>query len=90
MRGLRKTFAFACETVRYVFKGRKRGRGRERNALRPRERLHEIEQASAGFGVRRRRFDELVDGQRATLTNMSVEAGGTTIIEPDEATLATL
>ena len=64
-------------------------RGEGRDALHPRDRLHEDEQRHRqGAGVCRRGFEELAMDERATLTNMAVEAGGTTgIIEPDEVTL---
>ncbi|HXI62347.1 MAG TPA: aconitase family protein [Pyrinomonadaceae bacterium] len=80
------------ETVRYVFKGKKRADVAAKDVM-----LYilasEYMKSSKGIGkVLEFAGDDLMNwsmDERATLTNMAVEAGGTTgIIEPDEATLA--
>jgi 3-isopropylmalate/(R)-2-methylmalate dehydratase large subunit len=80
------------ETVRYVFKGRKRADVAAKDVM-----LYilasDYMKSSKGIGkVLEFAGADLINwsmDERATLTNMSVEAGGTTgIIEPDEATLA--
>ncbi|HBB94057.1 MAG TPA: 3-isopropylmalate dehydratase [Blastocatellia bacterium] len=80
------------ETVRYVFKGKKRSDVAAKDVM-----LYilasEYMKSSKGIGkVLEFAGDDLMNwsmDERATLTNMAVEAGGTTgIIEPDEATLA--
>lgn len=80
------------ETVRYVFKGKKRADVAAKDVM-----LYilasEYMKTSKGIGkVLEFAGDDLMNwsmDERATLTNMAVEAGGTTgIIEPDEATLA--
>jgi 3-isopropylmalate/(R)-2-methylmalate dehydratase large subunit len=79
------------ETVRYVLKGRKRPDVAAKDVM-----LHilatEYMKTSKGIGkVLEFAGDDLKNwsmDERATLTNMAVEAGGTTgIIEPDEVTL---
>ena len=79
------------ETVRYVFKGRKRADVAAKDVM-----LHilatDYMKTSKGIGkVLEFAGDDLKNwplDERATLTNMAVEAGGTTgIIEPDEVTL---
>jgi 3-isopropylmalate/(R)-2-methylmalate dehydratase large subunit len=79
------------ETVRYVLKGRKRADVAAKDVM-----LYilasEYMKTSKGIGkVLEFAGDDLANwamDERATLTNMSVEAGGTTgIIEPDESTL---
>lgn len=79
------------ETVRYVLKGRKRADVAAKDVM-----LYilasEYMKTSKGIGkVLEFAGDDLKNwpmDERATLTNMSVEAGGTTgIIEPDEVTL---
>ncbi len=79
------------ETVRYVLKGRKRADVAAKDVM-----LHilasDYMKTSKGIGkVLEFAGDDLKNwamDERATLTNMSVEAGGTTgIIEPDEQTL---
>ncbi|MEP6743193.1 MAG: aconitase family protein [bacterium] len=79
------------ETVRYVFKGRKRADVAAKDVM-----LYilasEYMKTSKGIGkVLEFAGDDLKNwpmDERATLTNMSVEAGGTTgIIEPDQVTL---
>src|SRR5712691_9800577 len=79
------------ETVRYVLKGRKRADVAAKDVM-----LHilasDYMKTSKGIGkVLEFAGDDLKNwplDERATLTNMSVEAGGTTgIIEPDEHTL---
>ncbi|MFN2577728.1 MAG: aconitase family protein [Pyrinomonadaceae bacterium] len=80
------------ETVRYVFKGKKRVDVAAKDVM-----LYilasDYMKSSKGIGkVLEFAGDDLMNwsmDERATLTNMAVEAGGTTgIIEPDEATLA--
>jgi len=80
------------ETVRYVFKGRKRAEVAAKDVM-----LYilatDYMKTSKGIGkVLEFAGDDLANwpmDERATLTNMSVEAGGFTgIIEPDEQTLA--
>src|SRR5882724_5470915 len=80
------------ETVRYVFKGRKRADVAAKDVM-----LYilasEYMKTSKGIGkVLEFAGEDLKNwsiDERATLTNMAVEAGGTTgIIEPDEVTLA--
>jgi 3-isopropylmalate/(R)-2-methylmalate dehydratase large subunit len=80
------------ETVRYVFKGRKRPDVAAKDVM-----LYilatDYMKSSQGIGkVLEFAGEDLMNwamDERATLTNMSVEAGGFTgIIEPDEATLA--
>jgi len=80
------------ETVRYVFKGKKRADVAAKDVM-----LFilatDYMKSSQGIGkVLEFAGDDLMNwsmDERATLTNMSVEAGGFTgIIEPDEATLA--
>ncbi|HEY0347108.1 MAG TPA: aconitase family protein [Pyrinomonadaceae bacterium] len=80
------------ETVRYVFKGKKRADVAAKDVM-----LYilasEYMKSSKGIGkVLEFAGDDLMNwsmDERATLTNMAVEAGGTTgIIEPDESTLA--
>src|ERR1043166_4892143 len=80
------------ETVRYVFKGNKRADVAAKDVM-----LYilatEYMKSSQGIGkVLEFAGEDLMNwpmDERATLTNMSVEAGGFTgIIEPDEATLA--
>jgi len=80
------------ETVRYVFKGKKRADVAAKDVM-----LYilasEYMKSSKGIGkVLEFAGEDLMNwsmDERATLTNMAVEAGGTTgIIEPDEATLA--
>src|ERR1043166_1897449 len=80
------------ETVRYVLKGKKRSDVAAKDVM-----LHilasEYMKTSKGIGeVLEFTGEDLKNwpmDERATLTNMAVEAGGTTgIIEPDEATLA--
>src|SRR5437868_2076135 len=80
------------ETVRYVLKGRKRADVAAKDVM-----LYilasEYMKSSKGIGkVLEFAGEDLMNwpmDERATLTNMAVEAGGTTgIIEPDEATLA--
>jgi 3-isopropylmalate/(R)-2-methylmalate dehydratase large subunit len=80
------------ETVRYVFKGRKRADVAAKDVM-----LYilasDYMKSSKGIGkVLEFAGEDLMNwsmDERATLTNMSVEAGGFTgIIEPDEATLA--
>ena len=80
------------ETVRYVFKGKKRSDVAAKDVM-----LYilasEYMKSSKGIGkVLEFAGEDLMNwsmDERATLTNMAVEAGGTTgIIEPDEATLA--
>ena len=79
------------ETVRYVLKGKKRSDVAAKDVM-----LHilasEYMKTSKGIGkVLEFTGEDLKNwpmDERATLTNMAVEAGGTTgIIEPDEATL---
>jgi 3-isopropylmalate/(R)-2-methylmalate dehydratase large subunit len=79
------------ETVRYVLKGTKRADATAKDVM-----LHilasEYMKASKGIGKVLEFAGEDLNNwsldERATLTNMSVEAGGTTgIIEPDEVTL---
>lgn len=79
------------ETVRYVLKGKKRADVAAKDVM-----LHilasEYMKTSKGIGkVLEFAGDDLQNwpmDERATLTNMAVEAGGTTgIIEPDEVTL---
>ncbi|PWT95012.1 MAG: 3-isopropylmalate dehydratase, partial [Blastocatellia bacterium] len=79
------------ETVRYVLKGKKRSDVAAKDVM-----LHilasEYMKTSKGIGkVLEFAGDDLTNwsmDERATLTNMAVEAGGTTgIIEPDEVTL---
>jgi 3-isopropylmalate/(R)-2-methylmalate dehydratase large subunit len=79
------------ETVRYIFKGRKRPDVAAKDVM-----LYilasDYMKSSKGIGkVLEFAGDDLKNwpmDERATLTNMSVEAGGTTgIIEPDEVTL---
>ena len=79
------------ETVRYVFKGRKRADVAAKDVM-----LHilatDYMKTSKGIGkVLEFAGDDLKNwplDERATLTNMAVEAGGTTgIIAPDEVTL---
>ena len=79
------------ETVRYVLKGKKRGDVAAKDVM-----LHilasEYMKSSKGIGkVLEFAGEDLKNwsmDERATLTNMAVEAGGTTgIIEPDEVTL---
>jgi 3-isopropylmalate/(R)-2-methylmalate dehydratase large subunit len=79
------------ETVRYVLKGRKRSDVAAKDVM-----LHilatEYMKTSKGIGkVLEFAGDDLKNwpmDERATLTNMAVEAGGTTgIIEPDDVTL---
>jgi len=79
------------ETVRYVLKGKKRADVAAKDVM-----LHilasEYMKSSKGIGkVLEFAGDDLKNwslDERATLTNMAVEAGGTTgIIEPDEVTL---
>lgn len=79
------------ETVRYVLKGRKRGDVAAKDVM-----LHilasDFMKSSKGIGkVLEFSGEDLKNwsmDERATLTNMAVEAGGTTgIIEPDEVTL---
>jgi 3-isopropylmalate/(R)-2-methylmalate dehydratase large subunit len=80
------------ETVRYIFKGKKRADVAAKDVM-----LYilatDYMKSSQGIGkVLEFAGDDLMNwpmDERATLTNMSVEAGGTTgIIEPDEHTLA--
>src|SRR2546421_4682821 len=80
------------ETVRYVFKGRKRADVAAKDVM-----LYilatDYMKSSKGIGkVLEFAGEDLMNwsmDERATLTNMAVEAGGTTgVIEPDEATLA--
>jgi 3-isopropylmalate/(R)-2-methylmalate dehydratase large subunit len=80
------------ETVRYVFKGKKRADVAAKDVM-----LYilatDYMKSSQGIGkVLEFAGEDLMNwpmDERATLTNMSVEAGGTTgIIEPDEHTLA--
>jgi len=80
------------ETVRYVLKGKKRADVAAKDVM-----LYilatEYMKSSQGIGkVLEFAGEDLMNwpmDERATLTNMAVEAGGTTgIIEPDEATLA--
>jgi 3-isopropylmalate/(R)-2-methylmalate dehydratase large subunit len=80
------------ETVRYVLKGRKRADVTAKDVM-----LFilasDYMKSSKGIGkVLEFAGEDLINwpmDERATLTNMAVEAGGTTgIIEPDEATLA--
>ena len=80
------------ETVRYVLKGKKRSDVAAKDVM-----LYilasEYMKSSKGIGkVLEFAGEDLMNwsmDERATLTNMAVEAGGTTgIIEPDEATLA--
>src|SRR5438270_12486169 len=80
------------ETVRYVFKGKKRADVAAKDVM-----LYilatDYMKSSKGIGkVLEFAGEDLMNwpmDERATLTNMAVEAGGTTgIIEPDEATLA--
>ncbi|HYW74466.1 MAG TPA: aconitase family protein [Pyrinomonadaceae bacterium] len=80
------------ETVRYVLKGKKRADVAAKDVM-----LYilasDYMKSSKGIGkVLEFAGEDLMNwsmDERATLTNMSVEAGGTTgIIEPDEATLA--
>src|SRR5437870_1555541 len=80
------------ETVRYVFKGKKRADVAAKDVM-----LYilatDYMKSSQGIGkVLEFAGEDLMNwpmDERATLTNMSVEAGGFTgIIEPDEATLA--
>jgi len=80
------------ETVRYVFKGRKRADVAAKDVM-----LYilatDYMKSSQGIGkVLEFAGEDLMNwaiDERATLTNMAVEAGGFTgIIEPDEATLA--
>jgi 3-isopropylmalate/(R)-2-methylmalate dehydratase large subunit len=80
------------ETVRYVLKGRKRADVTAKDVM-----LFilasDYMKSSQGIGkVLEFAGEDLINwpmDERATLTNMAVEAGGTTgIIEPDEATLA--
>jgi len=80
------------ETVKYVLKGRKRADVAAKDVM-----LYilatDFMKSSQGIGkVLEFAGEDLMNwpmDERATLTNMSVEAGGTTgIIEPDEATLA--
>ena len=80
------------ETVRYVFQGKKRADVAAKDVM-----LYilatDYMKSSQGFGkVLEFAGEDLMNwsmDERATLTNMSVEAGGFTgIIEPDEATLA--
>jgi len=79
------------ETVRYVLKGRKRPDVAAKDVMLV-ILASDYMKASKGIGkVLEFAGDDLKDwpmDERATLTNMSVEAGGTTgIIEPDESTL---
>ena len=80
------------ETVRYVFKGKKRADVAAKDVM-----LYilatDYMKSSKGIGkVLEFAGEDLINwpmDERATLTNMSVEAGGFTgIIEPDEATLS--
>src|ERR1043165_5009359 len=80
------------ETVKYIFKGKKRADVAAKDVM-----LYilasEYMKSSKGIGkVLEFAGEDLMNwsmDERATLTNMSVEAGGFTgIIEPDEATLA--
>ncbi|PYS70732.1 MAG: 3-isopropylmalate dehydratase, partial [Acidobacteria bacterium] len=80
------------ETVRYVFKGKKRADVAAKDVM-----LYilatDYMKSSKGIGkVLEFAGEDLMNwpmDERATLTNMAVEAGGTTgIIEPDESTLA--
>jgi 3-isopropylmalate/(R)-2-methylmalate dehydratase large subunit len=80
------------ETVRYVLKGRKRADVAAKDVMLV-ILASDYMKTSKGIGkVLEFAGDDLKNwpmDERATLTNMSVEAGGTTgIIEPDEATLA--
>src|SRR5580765_21598 len=80
------------ETVRYVLKGRKRPDVAAKDVMLV-ILASDYMKTSKGIGkVLEFAGDDLKNwpmDERATLTNMSVEAGGTTgIIEPDEATLA--
>src|SRR2546428_1501829 len=80
------------ETVRYVFKGKKRAEVTAKDVM-----LYilatDYMKSSKGIGkVLEFAGEDLMNwpmDERASLTNMAVEAGGTTgIIEPDESTLA--
>ena len=80
------------ETVKYILRGKKRAEVAAKDVM-----LHilasDYMKSSQGIGkVLEFAGEDLMNwpmDERATLTNMSVEAGGTTgIIEPDEATLA--
>src|SRR5215210_5256879 len=80
------------ETVRYVLQGRKRADVTAKDVMLV-ILASEYMKTSQGIGkVLEFEGEDLIDwpmDERATLTNMSVEAGGFTgIIEPDEATLA--
>src|SRR5690242_16436610 len=80
------------ETVRYVLKGKKRADVAAKDVMLV-ILATEYMKTSKGIGkVLEFAGEDLKDwpmDERATLTNMAVEAGGTTgIIEPDEATLA--
>jgi 3-isopropylmalate/(R)-2-methylmalate dehydratase large subunit len=80
------------ETVRYVFKGKKRADVAAKDVMLV-ILASDYMKTSRGIGkVLEFAGEDLMNwsmDERATLTNMAVEAGGTTgIIEPDEATLA--
>jgi 3-isopropylmalate/(R)-2-methylmalate dehydratase large subunit len=80
------------ETVRYVFKGKKRADVAAKDVMLV-ILASDYMKTSKGIGkVLEFAGEDLMNwsmDERATLTNMAVEAGGTTgIIEPDEATLA--
>jgi 3-isopropylmalate/(R)-2-methylmalate dehydratase large subunit len=73
------------ESVRYVFKGKKRSDVAAKDVM-----LYILasDYMKASKGIGGDDFKNWPRDERATLTNMSVEAGGTTgIIEPDEHTL---
>ena len=80
------------ETVRFVLRGQKRADVTAKDVMlvHPRDRLHESRAKASGrsWSLRATACKNWPIDERATLTNMAVEAGGTTgIIEPDEVTL---